>query len=158
MLFWFPMLVFGLASLGAAFVAVVISVNALIVYWSIAGAAAGIATANHYHRRELEAGLVRSSVPYLATAALLGIGTFAAPFVIADDPAWAIAMWVALGYGIFAWLEHSSWVLATAGVLGALGLVLLLADLPHETAWSSAITGSVLIGGAAIIYPRELKL
>lgn len=155
--FWFPMAAFGVVTIGAAIFAVVIDPAWLGLYWLVAGSVASIATTMHYQRRELEIGLGSEAWPYYAAAAFLASGAFALPFLVAD-PAWAISIWIGIGYFLFALIERSSVVALVAATFVVLGLVFVNIDVQHETAWLSAIWGLVLLAGAAVISPKELLI
>lgn len=155
-LFWYPMTAFGLVSLGAAVVAVLVSPSVLVVYWAVAGIPASIATAIHYSRRESEMGLERSAVPYLFAAALLTLGVFGLPFLIENEPGWAIALWLGGGYGLFAYLERSPIVAAVAASFVAVGLALRMVDTVNESALVSLVSGLVLLGAASRLRPSEM--
>ena len=70
-LFWFPMLVFGAASLAAAVLAVVAGYRSLALFWPPIGALGCLATVRFYQRREASMGLQRPAAPYLIVVALL---------------------------------------------------------------------------------------
>ncbi len=154
-LFWFPMAAFGFVTVGAAVFAVIGDPSWLGVYWLATGPVAGLATARHYRRSELEMGLIRPAWPYLLSAAVLGAGAFAMPLVVTPDPAWAISVWTGFGYSLFAWLERSPTVALVAGSFVGLGMTFRTIEVSNETALVSALSGIVLLVGSANLSPKE---
>ena len=153
-LFWFPMAVFGLISIGAAVCAVVLGNGALGLFWFATGFPASLLTFRWYQNAEEAQGLVTSAAGHLLVVAVLSLGTFGLPLVVSGDPAWALALWTGAGYLAFAWLERSQAVAAVGTIFIVLGLFFWQVVVPHETALVSALTGITLLTAAAATRPR----
>ncbi len=153
-LFWFPMAVFGLISIGAAVCAVVLGNGALGVFWFATGLPASLITARWYQNTEEAQGLVTGAAGHLFVVGVLSLGTFGLPLVISGDPAWALALWTGASYLAFAWLERSQAVAAVGIIFILLGLLFWQLTVPHETALVSALTGITLLTAAAATRPK----
>lgn len=154
-LFWFPMLAFGWVSLGAAVVALLMDDVVLGPYWGVIGTAAGVATARHYRRSEEAHGLLQDAWPYLVIVAILGVGVFTIPYVVAE-PGWAVSLWTGAAYAAFAALERNGAVACTAVVFLIVGVVFVRIEVAHEMAWIFLITGLALLIGGRVSRPRPV--
>lgn len=155
-LFWYPMLVFGVLSLIAGFVAFLGGVTAAGVVWFIGGPIGSIATTVHYQRSTESIGLRTDATPSFVIVALLALGTFTLPFVVGGDPAWAISLWTGTCYLGFAWLERSRAVAAVAATFLSLGLAFIAVSVPVEFGWFSLISGAALLVGGTHARPRRV--
>lgn len=155
-LFWFPLLVFGVVSLGAAVVEVIGTGFTVGLYWMVCGVVGGMLTSRHYERREDDLGLIRDAKPYLVIVALLAIGAFVLPII--TFPGWPNAIWVGMCYLAFAWLERNIFVGWAAALMVALGVVFSIVDVSHEPAWISVATGLVLILCGYLAYRETLRI
>ena len=160
--FWFPLLVFGGLTLGSLVVIVLANGPAMGVYWALAGTVGGIATGRHYRQRERELGLELPPAPYVAVGAGIVVGClFAGAVAGALEAERAAALGpslvVAVGYAIFAWLDRSVVLEAVSGLLGALTLVVALANLgATPTAFVLALAYGI-VGVAGGLYFRAVE-
>lgn len=131
-------------------------VDALGVYWPVAGPAGGGLTGWYYHRRELRVGLARAGGPYVAVAAFIVVGASLAGGVASargSELAAALAPFVvvAVGYLAFAWLERSTVLALVSVALTALVAVLAGAGLGAQRAAlvMAVAAGTILVATGA---------
>jgi hypothetical protein len=139
---WFPLVLFGVLSLGAAVACEAAGDHAVALYWALAGPAGGIATGAYAYRRSLRVGVAASPLPYLATAVAIVVGaSLAGALSTGSARATAPYLVVALGFLVFAWLDRHP-VAAFAALVGLIAAVAVVATDPeHGCAILSATFG-----------------
>jgi hypothetical protein len=145
--FWFPLVLFGVLTLASA---VFTGGDATGVFWAFAGPIGSVITGVFYARRKV--GIDRPARPYVATAAALIVGAFVAAGVAAENwksPAAMLA--VAIGYAVFAALERSWIVVATAVVMAVAATGFGLAD-AGTSALLPVIVGAILTATGAWLW------
>jgi hypothetical protein len=159
---WFPLLVFGAASLVSAGVVLLYGGDALGPYWSVAGPVGGVATAVHAMRRGRSVGVETRWGPYVAVGVMVLAGTLVLgaggamtgrPMVSAVGP----PLVVSAGYLAFARLERSRLLGWLAIALAALAVLLPLAGAEAElTAAALAVAyGTVFLTTGLVLVHRE---
>lgn len=118
---WFPMLLFGalgLLSIPFSFLGDGLGAG---LFWLVAGPGGGVATSHYYRNRAMTLGVGVRGRAYVA----LGVALFVAAWVsgVATGSAAGPMLAVAVGYVLFARLEHSWPVAAVAAVLGVTAVV-----------------------------------
>lgn len=160
---WFPLILFGLLSLVSAPLIAVFGGEVLGIYWPICGVLGGVATALHYRNRQSVIGLEDNAVGYVLTAAGIIIGAFVVGWVAGTNGNEMLAavgpmVVVAIGYGIFAWLDRSiSLGLAAASLLIVAATVAALDLAPDTVAVVLAITFGLVTVGVGSVQLRARR-
>jgi hypothetical protein len=123
---WYPLVLFGVLSLGAAVACEAGGDRAVALYWALAGPAGGIATGAYAYRRSLRVGVAPSPLPYVLTAVAILVGASLTGALSAGSArTTAPYLVVAAGYLVFAWLERHplAAVTAVASLVAAVAVV-----------------------------------
>ena len=118
------------------------------IYWLIAAPIGAAISFWLGAKNSSDLGLGESPLPYAITAAGIFVLTFAGSWLL--ESRWAIA-WVfivvALGFGVFAWLDQQYAAVVFAGVLAAVFLVL---GLTLEDSLTLYLSCAMLFGGSYV--------
>lgn len=150
---WFPCVLFGALALLSAGPSWRYGGPALGIYWALAAPVGIVITSGYYRRRERRVGLEAPVLPALVGVAVIVVGCFGTgilggmlgvPTLSAAGPPLAISS----GYLIFAWLNRSPVVAATAIALATLDIVLVLAGVGADAIATvlSAAFGLAMLG------------
>jgi hypothetical protein len=160
---WFPLIVFGVLSIGGAAVILVSWGWGIALYWAVAGPAGGIATGRFYHQRGRDLGVEAPPAPYVGVAIAIMVGCFltgmlggmlGSALTAAVGPSLAISV----GYVAFAYLERRASVAVIAIALGALAGGLVASDLtPSRIAAILALTYGVTFLATGLLFRTAAK-
>lgn len=158
---WFPLTLFGIATLLSAIPVALWGGDALAVYWLVAGLGGGAATAWYYHQHELETGLVDRAFPYVVTAVVLFISAFVLGMIggMIGNLTLAYAgppIAIALGYLVFSWLERRLSLAVVSLVLLGVGSYFAIVGVESDSdAILLILISGALMLGTGLAYWRE---
>jgi len=161
---WFPLLLFGTASLVSAGVVVLYGGDALGPFWTVVGPAGGVITAVHAQRRSRRIGVETHWVPYVAVGVLVLAGTCALgaggaalgrPMLSAVGP----SLVVCAGHLLYARMERSRLLGGLALALAAFAVLLPAAGVAAEPAAATlaAVYGAASLAAGLVLVDRERR-